>query len=100
MREDLPELPDFTRRAWQEGRSDPQLIVSVLVGKGADMPSFGGKLSREQARDLVAVIRAFGPLPTSPVTNATDDFEAQFQQLTDEFKKLRQQSRALATSNP
>lgn len=100
MRENLPALPDFTRQAWQAGRSDSQLVASVLLGKGAEMPSFGGKISREQARELVAVIREFAPLPTRPVSRTTDDFEAQYRQLIEEFERLRRQSRALATSTP
>jgi len=100
MRENLPRLPDFTRRVWQEGRSDPQLVVSVLDGKGAEMPSFAGKVAREQARDLVAFIRTFAPSSARPVSTDTDDFEAQFGQLILEFENLRRQSRALSTSTP
>jgi len=100
MRENLPMIPDFTRTAWQEGRSDPQLVVSVLDGKGARMPSFGGKVAREQARELVAFIRTFAPSRARPESAATDDFEAQFGQLILEFENLRRQSRALSTSTP
>jgi len=100
MRENLPALPDFMRPAWQARRSDSQLVASVLLGKGAKMPSFDGKISREQARELVTVIRGFAPLPTRTVSNTTDDFEEQYRQLIEEFEKLRRQSRALATSTP
>jgi mono/diheme cytochrome c family protein len=100
MRANLPALPDFTRPAWQARRSDSQLVASMLLGKGAEMPAFGGKISREQARELVAVIRELAPLPTRTVSNTTDDFEEQYRQLIEEFGKLRRQSRALATSTP
>src|SRR5262249_47054197 len=48
MRGNLPEIPDFTARAWHEARTDPQLIVSVTEGKGTGMPPFRDKLSRDQ----------------------------------------------------
>src|SRR6516165_1336110 len=34
-------VPDFTSRAWHERRSDAQLLVAILDGRGTDMPSFG-----------------------------------------------------------
>ncbi|MFI5455658.1 MAG: cytochrome c [Isosphaerales bacterium] len=100
QRENLPRLPDFTRRAWQEGRRDPQLVVSVLDGKGVGMPSFQGKVAREQARELVAFIRSFAPSTERPVSPDTAEFEAHFRQLTEEFEDLRRQSRALSSSTP
>jgi uncharacterized membrane protein len=61
-----PELPNFTDPAWQARRSDAQLLASILDGKGKDMPSWRGKISAEQARGLVADVRAFAPTtPTS-----------------------------------
>jgi mono/diheme cytochrome c family protein len=99
-REHLPMLPDFTRPAWHEGRSDHRLVVSVLDGKGTRMPSFAGKLGREQVRDLVAYIRRFAPSSAQPARTGADDFEARFQQLTDEFKDLGRQIRALSSSTP
>jgi len=100
VRENLPMLPDFTSHAWQESRSDRQLAVSVLDGKGAKMPSFAGKLASEQARDLVAFIRTFAPSPARPVSTATDEFEARFRQLNEEFENLGRQIRALSSSTP
>src|SRR5437588_5370581 len=58
-------VPDFTRRAWHEHKSDAQLIVSILEGKGGGMPSFGGRLNEANAKELVGRIRAFAP--TAPV---------------------------------
>jgi len=100
MRENLPTLPDFTRTVWQEGRSDRQLIVSVLDGKGAKMPSFAGKLSREQAHELVDFIRTFAPSYPRPMSTAKDDFEARLRQLNREFEDLGRQIRALSSSTP
>jgi mono/diheme cytochrome c family protein len=98
MRESLPSLPDFTRPAWQEGRSDPQILASVLGGKGTGMPSFGNRLGPEQARHLAAYIRALAPVPvrTDQAATATDDFEARFAQLKHEIEELGRQFHALS----
>jgi mono/diheme cytochrome c family protein len=100
MRENLPAIPDFTLDAWQERRSDAQLVVSVLLGKGTGMPPFRDKVNRDQARDLVAFVRAFAPSQMRPAGTPSDPFEARFQQLEQEFENLRKQSRALSSSTP
>src|SRR5262245_61370692 len=33
-------VPNFTSRSWQQRRSDSQLLVSILEGKGSGMPPF------------------------------------------------------------
>jgi mono/diheme cytochrome c family protein len=97
MRGTLPSIPDFTAGAWQEARNDPQLVVSVLEGRGTGMPPFRDKLSRDQARELVAFIRSLGPSQARATRTSPDDFEARFQQLLAEFEDLRRRSRALST---
>jgi hypothetical protein len=88
----MPAIPDFTVRPWHERRTDSQLIVSILEGKGTDMPSFRDKLPREQVRDLVAFLRGFAPGSTpQPAAAPADDFEARFRQLMEEFEGLRRQ---------
>jgi mono/diheme cytochrome c family protein len=96
MRESLSTIPDFTRPAWQSGRSDAQLVASLLSGKGTGMPAFGNKLRREQARDLVAYVRAFAPAQGRPAGTAPDDFDARFRELADEVEALGRQIRALS----
>jgi cytochrome c oxidase cbb3-type subunit 3 len=96
MRERLPALPDFTYHFWQEARSDPQLVVSVLGGKGAGMPPFRAKLSRQQVRDLVAYVRSFAPSRAQARDTAFDEFETRFQQHVKEVEDLGRQIRALA----
>src|SRR5215831_13371933 len=61
VRATLPAIPDFTAPGWHQRRTDSQLIVSVLEGKGSDMPPFRDKVAREQARVLVAFVRSFAP---------------------------------------
>src|SRR5579884_554429 len=44
----FPELPDFTRSTWHEDRTDVQLRVSILEGRGTSMPAFSGPLTERQ----------------------------------------------------
>lgn len=54
------QVPDFTNRGFQQGRSDAQLMASILDGKGTGMPAFRGKIDEERARDLAGLVRTFG----------------------------------------
>jgi len=90
----LPAIPNFRVRAWQESRSEPQLVVSILDGKGTGMPPFRDRVAAEKVRDLVAFIRTFAPGIPQPVRSAPDDFEARFRRLTAEFEDLGRQIRA------
>ncbi len=95
-RSSLPAIPDFTRLQWQESRTDPQLTVSVLDGKGTGMPPFQSKLTRQQARDIVRFIRTFAPGYTVQSVAGSSAFDAEFGRLTREFEDLRQQLRSLS----
>jgi mono/diheme cytochrome c family protein/uncharacterized membrane protein len=59
MRRRLPGIPNFAEAAWQARQSDADLLDSILDGKGEKMPSFRAKLNEDQARSLVAYLRAF-----------------------------------------
>jgi mono/diheme cytochrome c family protein len=91
----MPAIPDFTAREWQSGRGDGLLAVSILDGKGALMPAWRGKVSQEQAEDLVAYIRSFAPPGTLAAGTPTSDFESHFLQLEQQLEELKQQARAL-----
>jgi mono/diheme cytochrome c family protein len=95
-RSSLSNIPDFTAPGWQAARTDAQLVVSVLDGKGTGMPPFREKLSREQVRELVGFIRSMGPSRAGAPRTSSDDFEARYQQLLAEFEDLRRRSRALS----
>jgi mono/diheme cytochrome c family protein len=58
-RNTFPSIPDFTSKHWQEKRSDAQLQVSILDGKGTSMPPFGDKLDEEKAKELREFVRDF-----------------------------------------
>jgi hypothetical protein len=88
----MPDIPDFTGRAWQESRANPQLSVSILDGKGKRMPSFRGRVKDDQVHDLVAYVRAFGPLKVPEVEKPpSGDFEEQFRRLVLEWEALQKQ---------
>jgi mono/diheme cytochrome c family protein len=93
-RDQTPEIPDFTSGAWQKSRSDAQLFVSILDGKGKRMPAQHGRLDRDKARAMVAFIRQVGPSRPAPTT-AEDDFERRFAELQQQLDELREQYRRL-----
>jgi ubiquinol-cytochrome c reductase cytochrome b subunit len=96
----MPTIPDFTNRSWQEGVHDPQLMVSILDGKGSLMPAFRGRVKDDQARDLAAYVRAFGPArPPTPEAPA-NDFEQRFRELQNQWNELEKQLRELPKPLP
>jgi mono/diheme cytochrome c family protein len=87
-RASMPPIPNFTDPNWQRRRGDAELMASILNGKGTLMPANNSRITRAQARDLVAFIRAFGPRGTfQPVVT-----DVQFER---EFRRLQQQWDAL-----
>jgi mono/diheme cytochrome c family protein len=88
----MPNLPDFTSRAWQNGRTNAQLSVSILEGKGTLMPPFRDHLKAEQVKALLDHLREFGPAQPPPAQGTTaSDFEDQFRQLEQELESLKKQ---------
>ena len=61
VRRRYPEIPDFTNASWQARRTVAELTESILDGKGSAMPPLGDDVGEEQARGLVAYVRAFAP---------------------------------------
>jgi mono/diheme cytochrome c family protein len=95
MRATLPTLPDFTRTSFRDQHSDPQLLVSILDGKGTLMPANRGRLTERQARDLVMFVRAFALVEAGTVANAPDQFQQQFDQLLRQWEALDREFRLL-----
>jgi mono/diheme cytochrome c family protein len=96
----LPGIPDFTSRAWQEGRSQAQLEASILEGKGERMPAFRDKLGAEQVSALAAFVRAFGPPQARPPSAPSGDFDDRLTRLQREFEELRRVYRKLSPPPP
>jgi hypothetical protein len=66
---DIPNVPNFTSESWQASRSDAQIAMIVLEGRGAVMPPFRGTLSLEEAWAMARYLRTFAPGydPSKPV---------------------------------
>jgi hypothetical protein len=58
---DIPGVPDFTNTTWQASRSDAQISLIILEGRGAVMPPFRGTLSLEEAWAMARYLRTFPP---------------------------------------
>ncbi len=97
MRGSMPPIPNFTNRAFQRDHNDAQLLVSILEGKGALMPANSGRITRDQARDLVAYIRAFGPpMPGKAAGGMTDtEFAKRFRLLQQQWDELEKEMHKL-----
>lgn len=92
----MRQIPSFTETRWQRRRSDAQLIANIINGRGTTMPAFGSKLSQEQARNLVALVRAFAPKDKSREEKPPDQFETRFRQLEEEWTELRRKYREIS----
>lgn len=92
----MPVIPDFTNRSWQEGITQPQLVVGILDGKGTLMPAFRGRVDEEQGQDLAAYVRAFGPVPATVPEAPASDFEKRYRELQDQWKEWQRQLKDLS----
>jgi mono/diheme cytochrome c family protein/uncharacterized membrane protein len=94
-------IPNFTHSDWQGQRSDTELRVSILDGKGKGMPSFQNRLSEVQAKSLVAHVRAFAsnrsPTPSTRPAVGSDggDFEREYQRLQADLDDLKKRQKEL-----
>jgi mono/diheme cytochrome c family protein len=100
MKASMATIPDFTNRSWQEGVGAPQLVASILDGKGTLMPAFRGRISDEQGQDLAAYVRAFGPIQVAQPQGPIGDFEKQFQDVQEHWYELQKQLRDLTNPPP
>jgi mono/diheme cytochrome c family protein len=88
MRAALPALPDFTNVSFHRQHSDPQLLISILDGKGTLMPANRGRITETQARDLVAYLRAFAPGAVEAAALPPSEFRTEFERLQQEWEAL------------
>jgi cytochrome c len=87
------DVPDFSDGRWQSTRTDAQFLVSILDGKGSAMPAFRGRISEQEARDLVSFVRAY-----ATAGSRANDFESRFRELQDELLALQKQFRELSVT--
>jgi mono/diheme cytochrome c family protein len=103
MRPVLPPIPDFTSPTFHKEHTDVQIMISILEGKGTLMPANRGRVTEDQASDLAAFVRSFGPqaavaqgAPTAPGAAAAgtgagageDDFARKIRLLQDQWNAL------------
>jgi ubiquinol-cytochrome c reductase cytochrome b subunit len=96
MRPTMPAIPDFVDPNWQRSRSNAQLRASVENGKGGLMPAFGDKLKPQEIRDLIAYVRAFGPLEQKPPRPGADPSQRQYDDLQQQWNELQKQLQELS----
>jgi hypothetical protein len=84
----MPAIPDFTSASWHASHSDARIQTSVLNGRGTLMPSFRGRMSDNELKDLVGYLRRFGVRGADP---RPDDFAKEFQELQSQFRELQKQ---------
>jgi mono/diheme cytochrome c family protein len=102
MRQQASQIPDFTSERWQARRDDAQMVASILEGKGAKMPAFRGRLSEDQAKELVSLIRTFDPKydPTKAgASMSSDEFGRRFRELEEELERLKKEYRKLTPAD-
>ncbi|HEV3447427.1 MAG TPA: c-type cytochrome [Gemmataceae bacterium] len=87
----MPEIPDFTSKPWQNQRSDVDLVVSIMEGKGSHMPAFSERFAREGLQELIAHVRSYAPRAGRTATRLDSDFERRFRALQEEMADLRRQ---------
>jgi len=93
MRPSMPQIPDFTSEAFQadKQRNDVRLRVSILDGRGPIMQPNRGRVTEDQARDLVAYVRTFGPaIPVNPGSSDAG-FSAAVRRLEKQLDDLHKQ---------
>jgi mono/diheme cytochrome c family protein len=97
QRANLPPIPNFRDADWHKKKSDGELLSSIMDGKGTLMPANSYRLNRDQARDLVAVVRSFGPATVSqgPAPVGNDQFERSFRQLQQQWDALEKSLKEL-----
>jgi mono/diheme cytochrome c family protein len=96
VRPAMPLIPDFTTREWQTVKDSTQLSISILEGKGALMPPWRGKVTNDQARDLVAYVRNFGPADLLTAEAPPSEYGNRFRELSKQWDDLDRQLRALS----
>jgi mono/diheme cytochrome c family protein len=91
----MPAIPDFTTREWQSARDNPQLLVSILDGKGVLMPPWRARIAPDLAQDLVAFVRTLGPAGLLAASTPTSEFTTRFKQLRMQWEEVDGQVQAL-----
>jgi mono/diheme cytochrome c family protein len=102
----MPSIPDFNDSTWQRSKTDPELAVSILNGKNRLMPAWWGRLSDQQAADLVYHVRTFGPARPASAESAAaaaaepTEYGKQLAKLQQQWDELEKQLQGLPAAAP
>ena len=66
-----------------------QLKLSILLGKGEEMPPFEGEISEAETVELVRFIRTMAGLKTDATARPRSEFDRDLAQLNQEWERLR-----------
>lgn len=99
VRTKMPSIPDFTAATWQNARTDTQVLVSILEGRGTDMPPFSAELTNQDARTMVRYLRVMGGATSKPAAAPAGDFETRLQELQRHWEDLDRQMRGLTSGS-
>ena len=80
-------IPEFTSKPWFQNKSNTQLKLAVLLGKGTEMPPFEEELSADEANHLVALLRSFAGLNTSADRRESSGSDKVLQKELERFQK-------------
>ncbi len=95
VRGTMPSIPDFTSPSWQKSATVHRMTVSILDGKGTRMPSFEGRVTDQEARELAVFVQTFGPKALPEMTKP-DEFDRRFRELEEQWKGLQKQFQELS----
>jgi hypothetical protein len=95
----MPTIPDFSNQAWHEGRSQSELMLSILDGKGTLMPAFRERIGDEQAQELAVYVRTFAPSKARSPVSSDSNFEKRFRELQAHRRDLQRQLEELLNSD-
>ena len=89
-------IPDFTSEAWFRTKSRAEIRLSILQGKGDNMPPFEDVLSKSDAERLASFIGSFAAVDedtfqvsyTSTLARERQQFEQQWASLRQKWQSL------------
>lgn len=87
---DIPDVPNFTNRRWQQSRSDGDIVRLTLGGRGACMPAFKGTITTAEAWAIARYIRTLG-LPA--IERETTDDQKQNERSTPDDNSTKGKSK-------
>jgi mono/diheme cytochrome c family protein len=92
MRPSMPLIPDFTSEAFHRAHPNNFELQAIILGGRNLMPANAGRVTADQALDLVAYIRTFGPRGVIPPPGGSDaEFAESVRRLEAQLDALHKQ---------